>query len=417
MPSRIELDGLGGLLLNGDMKLRRFFAIDFPAEIAAILHGFDTIIGGMQYLPPLREIPKREMDLRSCRLPGWRWIHKNPRLVNSVNSRLASMGIKHSMEVRELVPTTFVEAAIFDSVTRPEDYREKATDLISAAQTARDEWNALSNEELGGWLQRHPALHARFIEKWYWEVSRNKEFWGSYYDEYPECEEGTKPPEWWLCEEADRQSDNDEWIHSGTEENDWASTLFMSEHPAVRGALDAVFGDQEFKRKIETSVERIELRLRHEQANAWVALQDVGVGTSQSLPVILEAYGQTNQLIAIEQPELHLHPALQAELGDVFIESALGENKNTSLLETHSEHLILRILRRIRETTEGDTGGWPESLLNACPNGIRQEDVAVLYVQPGENGSEVIELPVDANGEFTCEWPGGFFEERLREFF
>lgn len=45
----------------------------------------------------------------------------------------------------------------------------------------------------------------------------------------------------------------------------------------------------------------------------------------------------------------------------------------------------------------------------------------MLYVEPppeGANqGSTVIELSVDANGEFTCDWPGGFFEERMKEFF
>lgn len=144
---------------------------------------------------------------------------------------------------------------------------------------------------------------------------------------------------------------------------------------------------------------------------------DVGVGISQMTPVLIHACTATTKTIAIEQPELHLHPALQAELGDVFIESALGGNKNTFLLETHSEHLILRILRRIRETTEGGIEEWPETLKAACPVGIRPEDVAVLYVTPGEDGAKVIELPVDANGEFTCDWPGGFFEERIKELF
>ena len=103
---------------------------------------------------------------------------------------------------------------------------------------------------------------------------------------------------------------------------------------------------------------------------------------------------------------MHLHPAMQAELGDVFIESALGERKNTFLLETHSEHLILRILRRIRETTaEGKPGkgGMPA---------IRPEDVSVVDVQPGPKGAEVIELPVTPDGDFSRPWPKGFFAER-----
>ena len=111
----------------------------------------------------------------------------------------------------------------------------------------------------------------------------------------------------------------------------------------------------------------------------------------------------------IEQPELHLHPALQAELGDVFIESALGENKNTFLIETHSEHLILRLLRRVRETSVGE--------ITDAKLALRPEDISVLFVRPGKDGSEVLNLPVTADGDFACPWPGGFFAERAQELF
>ena len=152
-----------------------------------------------------------------------------------------------------------------------------------------------------------------------------------------------------------------------------------------------------------------ELSLVDAESGLAVSHRDVGTGISQILPVLVNAAGGKNQLIAIEQPELHLHPALQAELGDVFIESALGENKNTFLIETHSEHLILRLLRRIRETAEGELppGATP----------LRPEDVAVLYVKPGSEGSEVIELPVNLEGDFDKPWPDGFFHERAKELF
>jgi hypothetical protein len=136
---------------------------------------------------------------------------------------------------------------------------------------------------------------------------------------------------------------------------------------------------------------------------------DVGTGIGQLLSVLVNAAGAERRLIAIEQPELHLHPALQAELGDVFIESALGENKNTFLIETHSEHLILRLLRRVRDTTEGK--------LSDPKLALRPEDISVLFVRPGKDGSEVLNLPVTADGDFACPWPGGFFAERAQELF
>jgi predicted ATPase len=125
--------------------------------------------------------------------------------------------------------------------------------------------------------------------------------------------------------------------------------------------------------------------------------------------VLVHAYGSENQLIAIEQPEIHLHPKLQAELGDLFIESALGENGNHFILETHSEHLILRLLRRVRETTEGE--------LEEGKQGLTPNQISVLFVEPTDQGSRVIELPVTADGDFRVPWPGGFFAERTRELF
>ena len=158
------------------------------------------------------------------------------------------------------------------------------------------------------------------------------------------------------------------------------------------------------------------LRLIDSKTGTPLAAKDVGMGISQVIPVLVAASVLDHKIICMEQPELHLHPSLQAKLADALISSAI-QQRNTLLVETHSEHLILRLLRRIRETTEGDFSTWPKNLREACPNGIRPEDIAVLYVQPGEEGAEVIELPVDANGEFTCDWPGGFFEERIKELF
>jgi len=170
----------------------------------------------------------------------------------------------------------------------------------------------------------------------------------------------------------------------------------------VRGAIsDPEQAAEKIAKTIEASdIDRIrELVLVDQRTNTVVTHRDVGIGISQVLPVLVMAYGSQGKLLAMEQPEIHLHPALQAELADVFIEAALGHRNNTFILETHSEHLILRLMRRIREGK------------------ISSDDIGVVFVEPLARGSRFIELRIDEEGDFIDEWPGGFFEESFHEKF
>lgn len=150
------------------------------------------------------------------------------------------------------------------------------------------------------------------------------------------------------------------------------------------------------------------------------SLLSVGSGVSVILPIIMALGTFRSKFLSIEEPESHIHPRLQANLADIILSSTMSKADNQTLVETHSEHLILRILRRIRETTEKDYSDWSDDLIKACPNGLRPEDVSVLYVEPakaGEEGAKVIELPVTLDGDFSRPWPGGFFAERSKELF
>lgn len=158
---------------------------------------------------------------------------------------------------------------------------------------------------------------------------------------------------------------------------------------------------------IDGRIDRVnELVLMDMRSRTAVTHRDVGIGISQVLPVLVMAYASRGKLLAMEQPEIHLHPSLQAELSDVFIQSALGERRNTFILETHSEHLILRFMRRMRETHQGRETGLPP---------ITPDDISVLYVEPNGTRSIVREMPLNEMGELVKSWPGGFFEEGLRE--
>jgi predicted ATPase len=151
----------------------------------------------------------------------------------------------------------------------------------------------------------------------------------------------------------------------------------------------------------ETTGGIITLTLTDTRTQTRVATTDVGFGVGQLMPILVEGLISREKVICVEQPEIHLHPRLQAHLGDFFIDTATEKNRaNQWILETHSETLMLRLQRRIRQGK------------------LKPEDVSVLYVQPVEDeGSIIMELELDEQGHFLDEWPDGFFEEGYRELY
>ncbi len=127
---------------------------------------------------------------------------------------------------------------------------------------------------------------------------------------------------------------------------------------------------------------------------------DVGIGVSQVVPVIVAALDGEGWLVSIEQPELHVHPKLQAEIADLFVE-ATHVNRHQFIIETHSEHFILRLLRRIRETEKGTADANRQ---------LRTDDLAVNYIRMEDGCSEVTQIDIDVKGEFIQPWPDDFFE-------
>ena len=130
-----------------------------------------------------------------------------------------------------------------------------------------------------------------------------------------------------------------------------------------------------------------------------VSLQDVGFGISQVLPIIVQSMLSRNSTLLIEQPEIHIHPRLQAELGSLLAECIKPPFENQFIIETHSEHLMLRLQKLIRK---GE---------------LKPEDISVIYVDRGTEGSKCLHLRLDEEGDFIDEWPDGFFEEDFNEIF
>ncbi|HEY9848244.1 MAG TPA: DUF3696 domain-containing protein [Leptolyngbyaceae cyanobacterium] len=141
------------------------------------------------------------------------------------------------------------------------------------------------------------------------------------------------------------------------------------------------------------------LRLVDKFTGVNVSLLDVGFGISQVLPIIVQSMLSRNTTLLIEQPEIHIHPRLQAELGSLLAECIKPPLNNQFIIETHSEHLMLRLQKLIRK---GE---------------LKPEDVSVIYVDRAAEGSKCLHLRLDEEGDFIDEWPGGFFEEDFNEIF
>lgn len=140
------------------------------------------------------------------------------------------------------------------------------------------------------------------------------------------------------------------------------------------------------------------IRLQDKVTGARVGLSDVGFGVSQVLPILLQCATTRTNSVVIEQPEIHLNPRLQAALGEVFAESVKNGRKQF-IIETHSEHLLLRLQRLVRRKV------------------LSAEQISVLYVSKHREGSSILPIPLAENGDRLIGWPDGFFDDTYRELF
>jgi len=149
-------------------------------------------------------------------------------------------------------------------------------------------------------------------------------------------------------------------------------------------------------RPIAENRKEYEVRVKQSATSAEVALTDVGFGVSQILPILaLCYYAQEGSTLILEQPEIHLHPAVQAGLADVFID-AIKTRRVQIVVESHSEHLLRRLQRRIAEEK------------------IKEEETALYFVSMQEGRSLVERLNLDLFGNIT-NWPENFFGDEFGE--
>ena len=137
-----------------------------------------------------------------------------------------------------------------------------------------------------------------------------------------------------------------------------------------------------------------EFRVKKSRTSSEVLITEVGFGLSQLLPVlVLCYYVPENSTVILEQPEIHLHPKVQSDLADVLID--VVKNRNVQIvLESHSEHLLNRLQRRIAEEQ------------------ITAEDTAFYFCQIDDGTSEIKRLKVDEYGNIS-NWPQDFFGDDI----
>ena len=140
-----------------------------------------------------------------------------------------------------------------------------------------------------------------------------------------------------------------------------------------------------------------EILVQKSPNSAEVLITDVGFGVSQVLPIlVLCYYAPKGATLIFEQPEIHLHPSVQAGLADIFIEVIKTRNIQI-IIESHSEHLLRRLQRRIAEEKDGFTN----------------DDAALYFCKMDDQGdSELVPLEIDTYGNI-CNYPDGFFGDEM----
>lgn len=335
---------------NIEDAIKTFFPYRLNQLIQAITRNIETELQSLRYLGPFRTYPPRHFAFSRQQDDNWdagggyAWdiLLKDSQVRKKVNAWLGNsdrMNTPYEMTIRHLIPDLQLSKELFPHLNQ--SLQELTQRLIFHA--AR--WGSDIQSE----IERIIAdFDAAGIKEWPQQDSV-----------LPEVEQLVSI----LVDDPESLTEN--WIQEISENSDRISDLVLID----------------------------------KRSNTPVTHRDVGIGVSQVIPILVSCYGLSDSLIAIEQPEIHLHPKLQAELGSVFAESIKSPCNNRFILETHSEHIMLRLQKLIRE---GE---------------LTPEDISVIYVDCDHKGSNCLQLRLDEEGDFIDEWPNGFFEEDFDEIF
>lgn len=183
-----------------------------------------------------------------------------------------------------------------------------------------------------------------------------------------------------------------------------AFTPDLKKSAQLRSAIDAfgqasgLFTDIDIRRIGRKEGDPFQLQVKI--AGSGINLVDVGYGVSQVLPIIVDAIREPpGSTFLLQQPEVHLHPRAQAELGS-FLATLAKQQQKRFIVETHSDYLVDRIRMDIRDGKQ-----------------LKPSDVAILYFERIGGAAQVRTMEIDDFGNLIDVPPGYrqfFLEEERR---
>jgi hypothetical protein len=177
-------------------------------------------------------------------------------------------------------------------------------------------------------------------------------------------------------------------LSRSSEKRQWAT---LKDELGEFGSKSGLFEDIEIVRKGKKESDPFQIGVN--SGGPTFNLVDVGYGVSQALPILVDILQRpaANEVFLLQQPEVHLHPRAQAELGSFFARQA--GRKRRFVVETHSDYLVDRVRMEVRQGT------------------LKPDDVSLLYFERQKHGATIHNLELDKSGSITNA-PDGF-----RQFF
>ena len=153
---------------------------------------------------------------------------------------------------------------------------------------------------------------------------------------------------------------------------------------------------------IQSSGNYYEIVFKPTKSKINVPQTHIGLGYPLILPLIVQSLISRNKIIVVEEPEVHLHPKIEADLAELIVHSSKTYS-NQFLIETHSEEFLLRILKNIREGK------------------IKTDEISINYItnertKNKNKGSKINKIIVNKFGQYQTPWKDDLFSERRQEF-